>query len=95
MSVRYEDTAVFKWFTSHLIELRDSSWVPDQVAPRTKLLILDVRGSTNAVKLARTLRGNGLTRAYVIQVTFSVTISLLSSTSSCNRVYVIACSMFN
>jgi hypothetical protein len=39
-----------------------------QVSPRTKLFVLDGRGSKNAVQLARTLRSVGLPRAYVIEV---------------------------
>lgn len=39
-----------------------------KVSPRTKLLVLDGRGSRNAIQLARTLRSVGLSRAYVVEV---------------------------
>ena len=39
-----------------------------QVSNRTKLLVLDGGGSRNAIQLARTLRGVGLSRAYVVEV---------------------------
>ncbi|KAK9901620.1 hypothetical protein WJX75_005190 [Coccomyxa subellipsoidea] len=38
-----------------------------QVSNRTKLLVLDGGGSRNAIQLARTLRGVGLSRAYVVE----------------------------
>ncbi|CAL8468025.1 g7564 [Coccomyxa elongata] len=38
-----------------------------QVSYRTKLLVLDGRGSRNAIQLARTLRSVGLSRAYVVE----------------------------
>jgi hypothetical protein len=47
-----------------------------QVAPRTKLLLLDGRGSARAVGVARALRGVGLPRAYVVQVPLGVPVPL-------------------